>query len=266
MEIAALYIYPIKSCRGVSLTDAVVHDIGLADDRRYMIIDADGTFVTQRDAPMLATVAVTPAANGWHLNAAGRSALEWQPRTDGTPRNARIWKDQVSVVDQGDAVAHWFSAVLDRECRLVGFAPGYRRLVDQTYAVAATDAVSFADGYASLLVTEESLAELNTRMSEAVPMARFRPNIVVRGAVTPWDEDSWRDVTVGAVAMTAVKKCARCVMTTTDQTTGERHAEPLKTLATYRHIGHGLIFGQNMVHRARGVIHVGDEVSISTRQ
>ena len=265
MHVSGLFVYPIKSCRGVSVSRATVHDIGLEHDRRYMVIDENNAFVTQRDVPRLARIAVALTGTGFTVSSEETGALRWEPRQDGQPFTARIWKDQVSVVDQGDAVAEWFSMTLGQHCRLVGFSPQERRLVDMTYALSARDAVSFADGYASLMVTEESLAELNTRTTEPVPMARFRPNIVVSGANTAWDEDNWREIHVGTVPMTTVKKCARCVMTTTDQLTGERHVEPLKTLATYRHIGHGLIFGQNIVHPESGVIHVGDTVTVRTR-
>lgn len=262
MHVSALYIYPIKSCRGIAVDSAEVQDIGLAHDRRYMVIDADNTFLTQRECPAMARIGVAFSSTGWALSRVDMPTHRWDPITHGTESTVRIWKDSVTVVDQGAAVAEWLSTALGRTCRLVGFAPQVRRPVDPTYAVDPHDAVSFADGYASLLVTEASLAELNTRTKEPVPMARFRPNIVVSGAPTAWAEDDWRDVTVGTVPMTAVKKCARCVMTTTDQLTGERRYEPLHTLATYRHIGHGLIFGQNMVHRGGGTVRVGDPITL----
>jgi uncharacterized protein YcbX len=263
MHISALFVYPIKSCRGISVSTANVYDIGLEHDRRYMVVGPDNVFLTQRDAPSMATIEVAQVASGWTVRTESNGALTWEPRSHGPRFTVQIWKDQVEVVDQGDSVAEWLSDALGRPCRLVGFAPQVRRFVDQTYAVAPTDAVSFADGYASLIVTEESLTELNTRTSEAVPMSRFRPNIVVQGAPVAWAEDTWRDLQVGTVSMTAVKKCARCVMTTTDQQTGQRHAEPLKTLASYRHIGHGVIFGQNLVHRTTGTIQVGDAVTVT---
>ena len=259
MHITGIYIYPIKSCRGIAVDSANVHDIGLEHDRRYMIVDADNQFLTQRNHPDMARIAVSQTASGWALSRVDMPLLRWDPVTHGTESTVQIWKDSVTVVDQGDAVATWFSQALGRPCRLVGFAPGIRRLVDPTYAVDPEDAVSFADGYASLLVTEESLADLNTRTKEAVPMDRFRPNIVVSGA-RPWEEDNWHSVQIGSVEMVAVKKCARCVVTTTDQKTGERHVEPLHTLAVFRHIGHGLIFGQNMVHKTSGRIQLGDQV------
>ncbi len=259
MHITGIYIYPIKSCRGIAVDTANVHDIGLEHDRRYMVVDADNQFMTQQNHPDMARIAVSQTASGWALSRVDMPLLRWDPVTHGTESTVQIWKDSVTVVDQGDAVATWLSQALGHPCRLVGFAPGIRRLVDPTYAVDPEDAVSFADGYASLLVTEESLADLNTRTKEAVPMDRFRPNIVVSGA-RPWEEDDWHSVQIGSVEMVAVKKCARCVVTTTDQKTGERHVEPLHTLAVFRHIGHGLIFGQNMVHKTSGRIQLGDQV------
>ncbi len=261
MHISALYIYPIKSCRGIAVDSASVHDIGLEHDRRFMVIDEHNRFVTQRDYPAMAQIGVHQTATGWALHRVGMPTLRWDPTTNGAESVVQIWKDSVTVVDQGPAAANWFSEATGAKCRLVGFAPHSRRSVDQTYAVDQDDAVSFADGYASLIVTEASLIDLNTRTKENVPMDRFRPNIVVAGA-SAWEEDNWRNVRVGTVDMVAVKKCARCVMTTTDQLTGERHVEPLHTLAVFRHIGHGLIFGQNMVHVGRGTIRIGDAVTI----
>jgi len=124
--------------------------------------------------------------------------------------------------------------------------------------------VSFADGYASLITNQGSLDDLNTKLSAPIGMDRFRPNIVVSGAPA-WDEDTWHEIRIGEVSVTAVKPCARCVVTTTDQLTGERSHEPLATMSTFRKLGHGVIFGQNLIHRTLGTIRVGDAVTI-TRQ
>ena len=262
MHISGLYIYPIKGCRGIAVDTAAVHDIGLEHDRRFMVVDENNRFVSQREHPAMARIGVTQTATGWALNRVDLPTLRWDPTPYGAESHVQIWKDTVAVVDQGAEVAAWFSNALGTRCRLVGFAPGARRLVDQTFAIAADDAVSFADGYASLLVTEASLSDLNTRTKEPVPMDRFRPNIVVSGSLA-WEEDTWRTVTVGSVDMVAVKKCARCLVTTTDQQSGERFVEPLHTLAVFRHIGHGLIFGQNMIHVGRGTIRIGDVITVS---
>jgi len=138
-------------------------------------------------------------------------------------------------------------------------ALGYRRHIDAKYATHPSDGVSFADAYASLIANEASLVDLNTRLEIPIGMDRFRPNIVVSGAPA-WAEDDWRELQVGSVAMTAVKPCARCAVTTTDQLTGERSHEPLATLSTFRKQALGVIFGQNLVHRSSGLIQVGDVV------
>ena len=259
MQISALYIYPIKGCRGISLKRADVEAIGLKDDRRFMIIDADGRFLSQREVPQMAQISVNRSAEGWMLSHAKHSSVGFRTLHTGRVHNAVIWKNTAVVVDQGNQVADWLSAVLARPCRLVGFAAGYTRYVNPQYATAVTDAVSFADGFASLITSDESLADLNQRMQTPVSMDRFRPNIVVSGS-TAWAEDDWRELRVGNVKMTAVKPCARCVVTTTNQLTGERSNEPLETLATFRKQSLGVIFGQNLIHQETGVISVGDEV------
>ncbi|MFM7678500.1 MAG: MOSC domain-containing protein [Roseiflexaceae bacterium] len=262
MHISALYVYPIKGCRGVALQQADVQPIGLKDDRRYMVIDAHGRFLSQREVPTMAQIDVHPTAKGWQLIHALHGDIAFTPISSGVTRNALIWKNTAVVVDQGDAVATWLSTVLGQSCRLVGLAAGYNRFVNPQYATSVNDAVSFADGFASLLTTDASLVDLNQRLDTPIGMERFRPNIVVAGS-TAWAEDDWRELTVGAVRMTAVKPCARCVVTTTDQLTGARHQEPLATLATFRKQALGVIFGQNMVHHSRGIIAVGDRVILS---
>lgn len=261
MHISALYIYPIKGCRAVALTKAEVQPIGLKDDRRYMFIDANGRFLSQREVPQMAQITVTATHDGWQLAHDTHGSVVFIPTMTGVTRNATIWKNTAVVVDQGNDVAAWMSSFLGQSCRLVGLAAGYKRFVDATYATSVNDAVSFADGYASLITNEASLVDLNQRLATPIGMERFRPNIVVSGS-TAWAEDTWRELQVGGVHMTAVKPCARCVVTTTDQRSGVRHSEPLATMATFRNIGHGVIFGQNLVHRDSGSIAVGDSVRI----
>jgi len=259
VHISALYVYPIKGCRGVALQHVEVQPIGLKDDRRYMVIDAHGRFLSQREVPTMAQISVHPTTTGWQLTHAQHGDVVFTPIASGRTRNAVIWKNTAVVVDQGDTVAAWLSTVLDQPCRLVGLAAGYHRFVNPQYATSVNDAVSFADGFASLLTTDASLADLNRRLDTPIGMERFRPNIVVAGS-TAWAEDDWHELTVGTVRMTAVKPCARCVVTTTDQLSGARHHEPLVTLATFRKHALGVIFGQNLVHHARGMIAVGDRV------
>ncbi len=259
MQISALHIYPIKGCRGVSVTSAMVEDIGLADDRRYLVVDNNGKFLSQREVPAMARIVVTATLTGWQLAYDHYAPIQITPVHTGVTRLVTIWRNTSTVVDQGNEVAEWLSQVLGQPCRLVRMALGYRRHVDPKYATHPSDAVSFADGYASLITNEASLLDLNTRLEIPIGMDRFRPNIVVSGAEA-WAEDNWRELQVGHVAMTAVKPCARCTVTTTDQLTGERIHEPLATLSTFRKQALGVIFGQNLVHRGSGVIQVGDPV------
>jgi uncharacterized protein YcbX len=265
LTVSGLYIYPIKGCRGISLSEAVVEDIGLADDRRLLVIDDDGTFLSQREVATMALIDVRVHPSGWQLSAPHVPSIVVTPTTTGPTRLATIWRDTCMVVDQGDAIARWLSSVLGQTCRLVVMAPSYRRLVSADYALKADDAVSFADGYASLITNSRSLEDLNSKLSIPIGMDRFRPNVIVSGAPA-WDEDEWHEIRIGDVEVTAVKPCARCVVTTTDQMNGSRSHEPLATLTTFRKFGHGVIFGQNLIHRTHGMIRVGDTVTITRRR
>jgi len=168
----------------------------------------------------------------------------------------------VGAVDQGDGVAGWLSDHLKTPVRLVRFADDAVRQVDQRYAPRTTDQVGFADGYPFLVISEESLVDLNNRLDEPLPMNRFRPNIVVR-ETTAYAEDGWKQMRVGgSVTFELVKQCARCAITTTDQVTAQRGKEPLRTLAQYRDSERGVLFGQNMTSNDQGVVRVGDAVEV----
>jgi uncharacterized protein YcbX len=176
-----------------------------------------------------------------------------------------IWKDRALAVDQGKDAAGWFSAFLGSEYRLVSMPRDYVRQVNPKYARREDIQVGFADGYPFLLISDASLADLNTRLDKPLPMARFRPNIVVSGTI-PYEEDTWRKIRIGEVVFDIVKPCARCVITTTDQETAIAGKEPLATLATYRRSADGgVIFGQNLVHANTGTISPGDTVEVIER-
>jgi len=264
MHISSLHLYPIKGCRGHSVTTVAVDPIGVVGDRRLMLVDASGRFVSQREEPLLATL--TPEFDGTRLTvrAAGVKPLALEIDPAGALVDVTVWGDDFLATDQGELAAAWFSDVLGSAFRLVWFGPKSSRPIDPSYSPRPDAETAFTDGYPLLAVTEASLADLNTRLADAVPMARFRPNVVVQGGAA-WDEDAWRVVTFGAMTFDAVKPCARCVVTTTDQQTGARNSrqEPLRTLATFRTIpGLGAIFGQNLVPRATGPIAVGDAVTL----
>lgn len=265
MQISGLFWYPIKSCRALSADSVTLDARGIAGDREYLVVDANGGFLTQREYPQLALVAPEPGAQGFAVSAPGHGRCEWAPRTTGRRVAVTIWEDRCEGIDQGDVPGAWFSELLGVPCRLVRFATDTPRPVNAAYAVSDHDQVAFADGYPLLLATEESLADLNRRLPTPLPMNRFRPNVVVRGA-EPYDDDSWSRIQVGELGAAAVKPCIRCQITTTDQVTAAVGVEPLRTLRTYRHVrGRGVWFGQNVIHDGPGTLRVGDPVRVETR-
>ena len=261
ITVSALTIYPIKGCRGIAVTTATITDIGLADDRRFMVVDSNGRFLSQREQPRMALIAVSAAGSGWRLSAPDMPPIEFVPTQSGPVHDVVIWRDTVPAIAQSATVHAWLSRYLGIPCTLVSMPTDHRRLVSADYARTTTDAVSFADGYASLLANTASLDDLNQRLTQPVGMDRFRPNIVVSGAEA-WQEDEWHHLQIGGCHMYAVKPCARCVVTTTDQDTAQRHQEPLRTLATFRTQPLGVIFGQNIIHDTTGTIAVGDTVIV----
>jgi hypothetical protein len=231
------------------LRSADLDDRGIVGDREYMVVDGDGRFLTQREAPQLALVSwrepevVTPV---------GAAAVE-----PGVRREVTVWDYSGPAVDCGEAAAALLSDYLHRPCRLVRTPPDHSRRSDD-----GRTGVGFADGYPLLLIGEASLADLNMRLPEPLPMNRFRPNVVVSGS-GPFAEDSWGHIRLGDVPAQIVKPCTRCAITRVDQATGIRgDGEPLRTLGTFRKVKGGVIFGQNVVHRAPGTLRVGDEVSL----
>lgn len=261
--VAAIVRYPVKSCAGHSVERAELDAYGIVGDRRWLIVDPDGEFLTQRDAPRLALLRPDLNEGGLTLSAPGVDTIDVPINTDGPTLDVRVWNDRCRGVDQGDDAAAWLSDYLGASHRLVKMTSDFERPVDADYAVSADDAVSYADGFPFLLANTGSLDELNRRLASPVPMDRFRPNIVVSGA-HPFEEDTWGSIRIGDVTFHVVKPCARCVVTTTDQTTGERGTEPLTTLASFRRDENGKVyFGRNLIHSPKhGEIAVGDAVTI----
>lgn len=203
------------------------------------------------------------------LRAPGMEPLRLERRGDGPALDVEIWRDRCPAVDQGDEATAWLSSFLGAPVRLVRQCEGADRRVDPEYARAPSDQVSFADGYPFLLAAEASLDDLNGRLPDALPMNRFRPNLVVAGS-RPFEEDGWRVIRVGEIVFDVVKPCARCVITTVDQATGRTGKEPLRTLATFRSLPPGragreggeVYFGQNLIHREGGTLEVGSPVEV----
>ena len=259
ITVIGLYRYPIKSCAGIALTEARLEPRGIRHDRELLIVDAaTDRFLTQREAPRMALIAPQIADGTLWAHAPGMAELTLRLAEDGPTHEVGIWRDRCMAGDQGDEAAAWLSAFLERPCRLVRMVPEFVRPVDPTYA-APGDQVGFADGFPCLLIAEESLADLNTRLGEPLPMNRFRPNIVIAGGA-PFGEDRVGRLRIGHLAFAAPKSCARCTITVVDQATGEPGKEPLRTFATFRRAERGVMFGQNLIHAGVGTIRVGDRV------
>jgi uncharacterized protein YcbX len=260
LTLSALNIYPVKSAAGIALTSARVDERGLAGDRRWMVVDENRRFLTQRTHPHLALVSVTIEADGLVLNAPGMPALAVPiPRTDAAVR-VQVWDDVCDALTAGVTAAEWISRFLGIPCEVIHMYEKTHRMVEVEGSAPASE-VSFADAFPFLLISEGSLGDLNGRLERPVPMNRFRPNLVVRGC-EPYAEDGWRRVRVGEIHFRVVQPCIRCTTTTVDQATGERGKEPLATLATYRRVGTSVLFGQNLIHAGTGELRVGDDVSV----
>ena len=264
----AIRIYPVKGLRGIAVRDALVEPWGLAGDRRWMVVDAAHRYLTQREVPGMARIAAMPDEDGGlTLSAPGGDAAGLRvpvPDAGGPAVEVVVWRDRVRARTSGPDADAWLSAALGRACRLVHMDdPATARPVDPAYG-RPDDRVSFADGYPLLVATAASLDDLNARLARPVPMARFRPNLVVSGPA-PWTEDGWRRLRVGEVAFRAVKPCARCAVVAVDQDTGERarDGEPLRALAAFRRDARGrVVFGQNLVPDGGGRIAAGDRVEV----
>jgi uncharacterized protein len=254
-----IHVYPVKSCRGIAVNQAHLDDWGLQFDRNWMVVNQSGRFLSQREAPQLALVETAIGSDCLKLTAPGQPLLELplEGAADAADRPVEIWRDQCQAADQGEPAAQWFSQVVGQPARLVKIGHTYNRPVANAPAQ-----VSFADGYPLLLISTGSLADLNQRLPSPIPMNRFRPNLVVAGC-DPYAEDTWQQISLNGVRFDLVKACERCVITTTDQATGTRaNSEPLKTLATYRRVPGGVIFGQNLVHQTHGQLVVGSSIEV----
>ena len=263
MRLSEINIYPIKSLSGIGLEESVIEDRGLVNDRRWMLIDDNRKFITQREFPRMATIKVSVSDVSVTASAGADSlAIPFAPET-GETLNVKIWSSTVKAKIYNGEINAWFSEKLGTNCRLAMMPEESRRKVNPFYAVRRfEDTVSFADGYPFLLIGQASLDDLNSRLAEPLPMNRFRPNFVIEGS-EPFAEDTWKKIRIGETVFHIVKPCARCVITTVDQETGEKGKEPLKTLAAYRNRRGKVLFGQNLIADAAGSrIRVGDTVEI----
>ncbi len=255
--VSALFMYPVKSCRGVQLGTARITERGFERDREWMIVDATGRFVSQREFPRLSMIVPALSATTLELTAPGRKPISVPLDQAGTLETVTVWRDSLPAIDQGGAPADWLSDWIGRDVRLVRFDPRVRRACNRAYVGDSGAHTGFADAYPLLVLSEGSLADLNARLASPLPVNRFRPNLVLSGTQA-YDEDHIDEIVAGRVRMKLVKPCTRCQITTTDQMTGERASEPLATLSTYRMNAalEGVTFGVNAIVTAG----IGDEL------
>lgn len=261
MRLTGIHIHPIKSARGISLDVSDVDLFGLQYDRRWLVVDQSGLFLSQRNHPRLALVVPSIKDGMLQVNAPGMPTLQTplHPKAS-VVTSVTVWDDICPATWVGQQPAEWFSEFLGTPCSLVHMADQVVRPANPAFAPPGVR-VSFADAFPFLLISEESLADLNRRLADPLPMNRFRPNLVVAGG-EPYGEDEWGRIEIGGIRLQVVKPCDRCLVTTTDQATGDRGKEPLRTLATYRKVGNDVMFGQNVVHENTGRLRVGDVVTI----
>jgi uncharacterized protein YcbX len=257
VQLQALHVYPVKSCAGTPVRQGLVVETGLELDRAWMLVDAEGVFVSQRDLPRMALIEARLKTFEVVLRAPGMLALHLSLDTVEHPVDVTVWKDRVKAYDMGDLCARWFSDFLGRELRLVRFDPEQRRLADRSWTGAIEAETAFQDGYPLLVVSSASLAEVNRRLAAAghatVDMARFRPNLVLDG-LDAHDEDHIDEIffesVAGPIRIKLVKPCGRCTIPDVDPATGERGHAVGDVLQAYRadaRLEGKLTFGMNAV-------------------
>jgi uncharacterized protein len=268
MHVSSLFLYPVKSLRGFAVPRAEIDALGFVGDRRFLLVDAHHQFLTQRTLPRMALIGTALTAHDLILRTphGGSCAVPLRAAAPADLLSVRIWQsDGLLAEDCGVEVAVWLSDFLRHPCRLVRIGEKFSRPILKPGKAQPGDIVNFADGYPFLVISEASLADLNARLDEPLPMNRFRPSFVVNGCAA-FAEDTWTRFRIGAVNFRTAGPCARCVITTTDQLTAERGKEPLRTLAMYRRAADDptdVNFGQNLIHETKaGTLRVGDAVEL----
>jgi uncharacterized protein YcbX len=249
VEITSLHIYPVKSCRGVSLERALITPTGFEHDRQWLIAREDGRFITQREEPRLALIETALTPEGLTLRRKDGAALDVPFARRGREVQVVCWKDRCAAFDEGEEAARWLSEFIGKPLRLARFDPRGRRPSDPQWTGGVETLNQFSDGFPWLLISQASLDDLNSRLDSPLPMNRFRPNIVVSG-LAPYGEDSVSEFVSDGVRLKPVKACARCAIPATDQDAGVRSGdEPMRTLKQYRYnrMVQGVAFGQNLI-------------------
>ena len=262
LQIKQINIFPIKSLGAIRPDSATLSDRGLTLDRRRMLVDPTGRFVTQRQQPIMSQLAVELEGDSLRITdrRGGCEHLVVPLECTGATCDVTVFNDTCHAHVYSDDINDWFSDRLGIPVRLVYMPDDADRPIDPDYSI-NDEQVSFADNYQVLIIGEASLTDLNSRLAEPVSMDRFRPNLVFTGG-DAFAEDRWKCIRVGDVEFHAVKLCPRCVLTTVDPETSKMGREPLKTLASYRTFDGGAMFGQNLLHGNKGTIRVGDRIEL----
>jgi len=265
--VSELYVYPIKSLGGIKLDSAELTDRGFQYDRRWMLVNEQNEFLTQREFPQMALLQTEITNSGIKVSQKknmNENILVPFNIESNYKITVRVWEDICEAILINDQFSDWFSDQLKIRCKLVYMPDDSIRRVDKQYAF-NNETTSFSDGYPILMISEESLADLNSRLINSLPMNRFRPNMIIKD-VRPYEEDEMDQFDINGINFYGVKLCSRCVITTTNQDTAEKNKEPLKTLATYRTKDNNVYFGQNVLYNGNGKINTGDTINIIKRK
>ena len=260
LKLTEIHIYPVKSLSGISLPVSHAGMRGLTHDRRFLLVDDDGQFMTQRIFPFMATFLTNLSDNGFMVSRNGESIYIPFDLSPAGKLTIGIWDDRLNALLAPPIFSEWFSTHLGHSCQLVFMDETVKRPVAEKYGINHEE-VSFADAFPYLIIGEQSLFDLNGRLEIPIPMNRFRPNLVFSGG-SPFVEDSFTRFSIGDAVFRAVKPCERCIVTTTDQHTGIRGKEPLATLSTYRKSNNKVMFGQNLICLKEGSIRTGDVLNL----
>lgn len=263
IKVSAIHYYPIKSCGGIAVESGELSERGLKHDRAWMLVAEDGRQITQRDFASMALIRTDVNSDrSLSLEAPGAGTLRVECIQTGPVVTAIVWDQECQAIDQGDAAAQWFQQYLGARCRLVLMKDDFQRRVDAIRLPDRVFVTGFADQYPLLVISQESLDELNDKLEFPVLMNRFRPNIVVDGCSSPFAEDAWKRVSINDIVFRVVKPCARCAVVSVDQEDASISKEPLRTLAAFRKVDGKTLFGQNLAHETTGVIRVGDALTV----
>lgn len=263
LRVSELYIYPIKSLGGVQVENARLTDRGFENDRRWMLVEENNVFLSQREIAEMALLKINMLADGfevYHVKDPKQRIFISYISSAIQRSRVTIWNDECEAISMDSAINNWFSSMLSINCKLVYMPEDVNRFVDRKYAH-NNELSSFSDDYPLLMIGQASLDDLNSKLAQPVPMNRFRPNIVFTGGEA-FQEDEMHQFFINDISFACVKPCARCIITTIDQQTAIKSKEPLKTLSTYRTQNNKVMFGQNVLYKGMGIIYIGDEIKL----